>query len=169
MAALNRHMRKNRDDFETSESAYRVLSITGMKNKTVWDPFFCSGAAGCKIKKVFGVKKVVHHNKDFFDKSSRPKNYDTIITNPPFSLMKEVLAEIVSIGKPYAILMRIGHMDTKYFKEIMHNESYSIIFPTRFMRFEVKGVLQPPPTFQTAWLTNIPVKKTKGNILMIKK
>ncbi len=169
MAALNRHMNKNQDDFETSESAYRVLSIGSLKGKVVWDPFFCSGAAGSKIKKVFNAKKVLHHNKDFFDQSTRPKKYDVIITNPPFSLMKKVLEAILATGKPYAILMRTGHMNTKYFKDLMKGEKYSIVFPIRFMRFEVDGVLQPPPAFQSAWLTNLPAKKQSGNILMTKK
>ncbi len=41
-----------------------------------------------------------------------------IVTNPPFSLMKEFIRKCVSLGNPFAILAKLDLIASAYFKDI---------------------------------------------------
>lgn len=154
------------DDYETPDYAYKVLTVN-LKNKIVWDPFFCTGRAKKKIEKNFKCV-AINQNADFFDKSKRPKRYDAIVTNPPFSIMKRVIEDIVNLKKPYAILMRASHVDSKYFRDIMDKRQYTVVWPEKRIVYEVNGKKAGSPTFDSVWITNMKLKKIDGVLLLVK-
>lgn len=156
------------DNYETPDSAYELLKGVGIiKGNVVYDPFFCAGRAKSKMERILGCV-AINHNEDFWDKKKRPKKYDIIITNPPFSVMKKVIHEIIRLGKPYAILMRATHVESKYFRELMKKEKYSIIWPKSRMKFEVDGKSAGSPPFDSVWVTNMKSKRHPKALCMEK-
>lgn len=77
----------------------------------VYDPYYCTGKAGCQLKKL-GFLKAYNEPEDFYRKleeDSLPE-YDCIVTNPPYSAMPvdhvQTLMEflLTKQGKPWFVL-----------------------------------------------------------------
>ncbi len=60
------------------------------------------------------------YDNDFF------KDYDLILTNPPFSLKNEFIDKAIKIGKPWLFLLPISVFDSKKRFELLKNLDLSI-------------------------------------------
>ena len=69
-------------------------------NAVIWCPFDMPHSEYVKVFKRAGFK-VIHSHID------EEKNYDVIISNPPFSQKDNVLKRLYELGKPYAMLLPI--------------------------------------------------------------
>ena len=56
--------------------------------------------------------EVIHEDTDFF---TNTYDFDYICTNPPFSKLKQIFAELKAIGKPFVVLCPCTTLTTKYF------------------------------------------------------
>lgn len=91
------------------------------KSMIVWCPFDKQWSAYVKMLKSNGNKVICTHiddGQDFFD--YEPKQYDVIISNPPFSKKDKVIKRLYELGKPFAILLPMNSLQGKtryqYFK-----------------------------------------------------
>lgn len=96
------------DNWETPKEVYvslakrlRLRNDSGVKR--IWDPFYCTGRSKAYLQAAFPNKRIIHRRKNFF--KWRPRKYDVIITNPPYSKWKEVLPTLLKMGKPFAALI----------------------------------------------------------------
>lgn len=84
------------------------------KDKIIWLPFDEEWSAFYQLLKANGYKVVrssLTEGQDFF--KYEPKEWDLIVSNPPFSLKDEVLARCYSFGKPFALLLPLNTLQGK--------------------------------------------------------
>lgn len=93
------------------------------KDKKIWCPFDIEewSAFSSRLKEC-GFDVISTHidkGQDFFE--YEPKEWDLIVSNPPFSLKDKVLERLYSFNKPFAILLPLnslqGKTRYKYFKQ----------------------------------------------------
>jgi hypothetical protein len=85
------------DEVETPKSildgAISILNQAGFKGKTIYEPFFCTGASGKAYKD--GNFGVLHTKQNFHDPLGPvPGDYDILVTNGPYSDTKSLLRRL---------------------------------------------------------------------------
>ena len=113
---INGHGNSNRESDECYTPEYAVLPLLKYvpKNLTIWCPFDKISSAYVRIFKDNGYKVIYSHideDGDFF--KYEPKQYDIIISNPPFSLSEEVFERLYKIGKPFIMLMPLKYLQSQ--------------------------------------------------------
>lgn len=84
------------------------------KSKVVWCPFDKEWSAYVVALRENGNTVICSHiedEQDFF--TYEPKEYDVIISNPPFSKKDPVLKRLYELNKPFAILLPLNSLQGK--------------------------------------------------------
>lgn len=95
---------------------YAVIPILEFipRDKVIWCPFDEYWSAYVQLLEEQGYKVVrssLKDGQDFF--SYEPKEWDIILSNPPFSKKDEVLQRCYDLGKPFALLLPIQTLQSK--------------------------------------------------------
>lgn len=124
----------NKASDEVYTPAYAIkplLKYINNKNYTIWCPFDTEESEYVHVFRAAGHKVIASHiddGKNFFD--YEPKNYDCIISNPPFSIKDDILKRLFELDKPYAILLPLPSLQgVKRFPYLKNNEA--LIFDRR--------------------------------------
>jgi hypothetical protein len=116
-----------------------------------------------------GTRTTLQGNGDFRSQECIEflKQADIVITNPPFSLFREYVAQLVEYDKKFLI---IGNMNALGYKEIfplVKENKLWIGYTPRGMDFmDAKGELH---NVNAVWVTNLYVKKRYEEIYLVKK
>lgn len=105
---LDKDTRSKSDEILTPKYVVKPILKYIPKNYIVWCPFDKSYSKFVRLLKKRGNRVVCSHideGKDFF--KYKPKNFDCIISNPPFSKKDAVLKRCYSLGKPFSLLLPI--------------------------------------------------------------
>jgi hypothetical protein len=99
----------------------------------VWEPFRGNGQSARYLRDL--GHEVICEDKDFF--SSREKG-DVVVTNPPFSRIKDVLSRLIEWKKPFILLMPMSRLSVSYFKTVMGDEidHFRLVLPSRRIDFD---------------------------------
>jgi len=113
---INGHGTSNKESDECYTPRYAVLPILKYisKDKVVWCPFDKKDSEYVQVLKENGNQVIFSHikdGKDFFE--FEPKNYDIIISNPPFSLSDKIIERLYVLGKPFIMLMPLKYLQAK--------------------------------------------------------
>lgn len=164
--AFNKSKLLKRDDFDTPDEAFELL-ISNMRTipSKIWMPFYNDGSAKMKMRKILSLHKskaeIIHVKKDFF--TYKPKAYDVIIDNPPFSMKEPVLKRAKELGA-FALLLPFDTIDRTYFKELFHDTKFQVIIPKsryEFVGHGLEGVKNRIP-FKCVWIVyNIPLRSSR--------
>lgn len=91
------------------------------KSMKIWCPFDCEWSAFVQQFKAGGWQieySSIVDGKDFFN--YEPKEYDIIVSNPPFTKKDEVIKRLYELKKPFAILLPLNSLQGisryEYFK-----------------------------------------------------
>jgi hypothetical protein len=95
----------------------------------IWEAFYGDGNSG-KYLEELGFD-VIHEPIDFFEE--QPDNYDAIVSNPPFSKVKEILQRLLIIDKPFILIMPSSKINTSYFRQ--WKNKIQIIIPRKRIHF----------------------------------
>ena len=102
----------NTNSFNIKDEYYtpRILAETIIpyveSDKIIWCPFDTKKSEVVKALKENGNKVIATHIADGYDFFEyEPKEYDLIISNPPFTLKLEVFERLYKLGKPFAMIM----------------------------------------------------------------
>lgn len=129
---------------------YAVLPLVKYipNGSTIWCPFDTLESEYVKVFTENGYKVIHSHidkGKNFFE--YEPKEYDIIISNPPFSIKDDIIKHLYELDKPYAMLLPIptlqGQKRFEYMKDGLQILSFNkrINFYTDPSREEIqKGV-----------------------------
>ena len=95
------------------------------------------------------------------------KEADIVVTNPPFSLFRDYMAQLIEYNKDFLI---IGNFNSVTYKEvfplIQNNKMWTGISP-RSMNFETpEGEIK---TVNAKWFTNLDIPKRHEEIILFKK
>jgi len=117
------------DDYMTPKSAWENIKDFIPRDKVIWECFYGDGQSG-KYLEELGFK-VIHEDIDFFNNNKG----DIIISNPPFSLKKEVFTRLIELDKPFIMICSQQVLFTQYFKKIIKDKKLQIIVPSKRIQF----------------------------------
>ena len=129
MANFTHEAFTNYDDWITPKSAWEDIKHIIPKDKISWEAFYANGESGTILSDL-GFN-VIHENIDFFlhDKG------DIVVSNPPFSLIPQILARLKELNKPFILIMPSSKINTQYFQNIFRKEKVQIIIPKKRIQF----------------------------------
>ena len=112
----NGHGLSNKETDECYTPYYAVYPLLKYlkKDKIIWCPFDNECSEYVKTFKENGFKVIFSHIKegeDFFE--HEPKDYDIIVSNPPFSLADKILNRLYKLRKPFIILLPLKYLQAK--------------------------------------------------------
>jgi len=117
------------DDYMTPKYAWENIKQYIPKDKVVWEAFYGDGESG-KYLTELGFN-TIHEEVDFFENDLG----EIIISNPPFSLSKEVLTRLKELGKPFIMILPSSKINTQYFRKLFADEGIQIIIPRKRIHF----------------------------------
>lgn len=129
--------RKKSDFYETPYSLTRMILSRVKLNGSVLEPA-CGNGAIVKVLKEEGYNYVAYDiEKDFLTET---KKYDTIITNPPFSLAQEFIEKAKQISDNFLFLLPLSYLHgKKRFDKIYMDKSYPLKRIFVFTRYPLLG------------------------------
>ena len=138
------------DEFYTPEYAIKPILKYIPIDSVVWCPFDTDKSNFVKLLKEKGCKVIATHIQNDGDFFKLNINCDFIISNPPYSLKKEVLQRLFDLGKPFAMLVGVvGLFESQKRFEMFKNNNFEIMYLNRRVAYfkdfsEQKPSLNPP-------------------------
>jgi hypothetical protein len=141
------------DDFQTPADTLRPLIKHLSRRWTVWE---CAAGNGNLVRglRADGFRAIgtdILTGTDFL--SAAPRQFDCIVTNPPFSLKQEFLARAYSLGKPFAFLLPLTTLETAKRQSLFREHGVELILLDRRINFETPSGRGSGSWFATAWFT----------------
>ena len=128
------------------------------KDKIIWLPFDTKDSAFYRVLLNNGYQVVLSHIKDGQDfYEYEPKQYDIILSNPPFSGKAKIIKRLKELNKPFALIFGIQCFNSGGFvKELQDLSNVEMVFLSKRMKFH-KGdetIKLKQPTFHSMWICN---------------
>ncbi len=119
------------DDYMTPKYAWENIKEYIPKDKQIWEAFYGDGESG-KFLTELGFD-TIHENIDFFENDRG----GCVVSNPPFSLCKEILIRLKELNKPFILIMPSSKINTQYFRNLFVDEKnqIQIIIPRKRIHF----------------------------------
>lgn len=127
------HRYKKDDDYETPDNAWDLIKDYIPKDKVIWESFYATGKSGEYLRKM-GFE-VIHNDEDFFENNRG----DICVSNPPFTIKKEVLQRLKELDKPFILLMPQQTINAKYFMDMFREENIQLLIPPKRIHFIKNG------------------------------
>lgn len=132
------------------EAVEMILPYIPKEVKTIWE---CTAIKESKIAKVLedaGYDLITSHienGEDFF--KYEPKNYDMIITNPPYSIKNKFLKRAYDLNKPFMFLLPLTTLEGIDRGAMFNQKGIQLLIPNK--RFNFKPQKNSGAWFQTSW------------------
>jgi hypothetical protein len=155
------------DEFYTPRYAITPLLKYLTPNSNVWCPF--DTVESNYVKMLDEANHIVYpthifNNQNFFKINPDPQRINYIISNPPYSLKKEVFQRLFQLNIPFAMLVGVVGLfeSAERFKMFRDNEFEIMYFDKRVSFFkdynDQKPSLNPP--FSSVYITKGVLPKT---------
>lgn len=136
MAGFHTKTFMKHDEYMTPRYAWENIKHLIPKDKVIWEAFYGDGKSGDYLKEL--GHEVIHEEVDFFENDLG----DIIVSNPPFSHSKEVMARMLILDKPFIMILPSSKINTSYFRA-WKDKGLQIIIPRQRIHFTklVNGVV----------------------------
>tara|TARA_R110002096_G_scaffold235811_1_gene426129 strand:+ start:2562 stop:3050 length:489 start_codon:yes stop_codon:yes gene_type:complete len=122
------------DDYMTPESAWINIKHLIPADKVIWEAFYGDGKSGQYLENL-GFN-VIHKEVDFFNNNLG----DIIVSNPPFSLCKDIMKRLSELDKPFILILPCSKISTSYMREYFKDDKdLQIIIPRKRIQFVKNG------------------------------
>ena len=119
------------DNYYTPREAWEDISHLIPANKIVYEGFVGSSSSGLYLDDILPNQVIYDKEVDFFNNNF---NYDVLVSNPPFSLAKEILKHLKQLNKPFILLLPVSRICTQYMRRLFKDE-LQIIIPKKRINF----------------------------------
>ena len=147
------------DEFYTPYYAIEPILEYIEPNSTIWCPFDTADSLYVKTFASEGHEVIFTHivnGEDFFEIDVPDCDY--IISNPPYSLKREVLERLFEIGKPFAMLLGVvGLFESQARFEMFRDNDFEVLYMNRRVDyFKDYGEIKPSknPPFSSVYITH---------------
>lgn len=126
------------DDYMTPKSAWENIAHLIPKDKVIWEAFYGDGVSGIDLRDL--DFEVIHRPVDFFENNLG----DIVVSNPPFSKVKEILKRLKDLDKPFIMIMPSQKINTGYMRDFFNgDDKLQIIIPRKRIHFikHINGVV----------------------------
>jgi len=120
------------DDYMTPKYAWENIKQFIPSDKIIWEAFYGDGKSG-KYLIEMGFD-VIHDRVDFFENDFG----NIIISNPPFTKVKEILERLNELDKPFILLLPSSKINTSYIRK-WKDKGLQIIIPRKRIQFIKNG------------------------------
>lgn len=118
------------DDYMTPSSAWQAIQHIIPQNKTIWECFYGDGSSGDNLREL-GFD-VIHEDMDFFKNDVG----DVLVSNPPFTIKKEVFTRLKELGKPFIMIAPCSMINTNYIHQLFQKDTdLQIVIPAKRIQF----------------------------------
>ena len=117
------------DDYFTPDYAWDDIKEFIPKNMVLWECFFGNGNSGKHLRSL-GFS-VIHEDIDFFLEDRG----DILVSNPPFSMCKEVFIRLKKLDKPFIMICPAQKLSTSYFRALFKDAGIQLIIPKKRIQF----------------------------------
>ena len=149
---MNHHLAKLKqdDEYETPPDTLDTMAALAHPTGVVWDPFFCHGRSADHLRAQGHT--VLHEDRDFFDTATRPpaSAYDCVLTNPPFSRLREAVRDVFDLGVKAVVLVPLDALSRVWMRDYLPHAQ--VVIPRRRINFIKDGVLTRRCSFNTVFL-----------------
>tara|TARA_R110000796_G_C14308505_1_gene406252 strand:+ start:83 stop:577 length:495 start_codon:yes stop_codon:yes gene_type:complete len=142
MATFNHKDFIKHDDYMTPKYAWENIKQFIPEDKVIWEAFYGDGKSGTFLEEM--GYNVIHEPIDFFKENKG----DIIVSNPPFSLSKEVMNRLYELDKPFIIILPSSKINTQYFRQWANK--LQIIIPKKRIHFDKKVNGQTPNNYKSS-------------------
>ena len=132
MAGFHTKSFSSHDDYMTPKYAWENIKQFIPSDKIIWESFYGDGTSGTHLRDL-GFN-TIHEDIDFFVENKG----DIIVSNPPFSISKEVMDRLYDLDKPFIIIFPQSKINTSYFRK-WKNKKLQIIVPRKRIQFIKNG------------------------------
>lgn len=126
---------------------------TSKRNLIVWCPFDKEESEFVKeLKKLVFIDVVYSHidnGQDFF--KYEPKEWDIIVSNPPFSNKRKFFERALSFNKPFALLMTNTWLNDSAPKQLFKEKELQLLMFDNRMLFYNNGHINDKITFSSSY------------------
>jgi hypothetical protein len=123
------------DECYTPNYAVEAILEFIPQDKIIWCPFDTRESEF--VKQISKTNKVLHSHiddgKDFFE--YEPKNWDIIISNPPFTKKRKYFERALSFNKPFALIMANTWLNDAAPKQIFKDKDLQLLMFDKRMKF----------------------------------
>lgn len=130
------------DDYMTPKHAWEAIKDYIPKDKVIWEAFYGDGSSGNDLRSL--GYEVIHEPIDFFKNDKG----EMIVSNPPFSMAKEILQHLKKLDKPFILIMPSSKINTNYMRE--WKNQIQIIIPRKRIHFKKLINGQVPDGWKTS-------------------
>lgn len=151
----NHQFKFNKQD-EYTTPVYAVTPILKYvdKSSVIWCPFDTTDSNYVKVLQRCGYQVTCSHINDGLDFFQyEPKDFDVIISNPPFSLREAILIRLFKLNKPFAILLNeAGLFDSKKRFELLSTNQFEIMVFDRRVNYQTSIESKKGVPFKSIYL-----------------
>lgn len=119
------------DDYMTDRATWESIRHF-IPKRVIWEAFYGDGSSGRHLQEM-GFD-VIHRDVNFFTSDLG----EVIVSNPPFTIKKEVLRRLKELDKPFIIICPISMICRGYFIETFGG-SIQLIIPRKRIEFRKIG------------------------------
>jgi len=132
------------DDYMTPKYAWEDIKQYIPTDKVIWEAFYGDGESG-KYLTEMGFN-TIHEPIDFFKNDKG----ELIVSNPPFSLVKDIMPRLKELDKPFILLMPCSKICTSYMRENFSDKNIQIIIPRKRIHFVKKENGKVPDGYKSS-------------------
>ena len=122
---------------------YAVLPLLdfleSFRGKVIWCPFDTDRSEFVKVLRENNFNVVHSHidnGQDFY--TYEPKNWDIIVSNPPFTNKRKIFERCLSFGKPFALLMSNTWLNDAAPKQLFFDRDLQLLMFDKRIEFQNK-------------------------------
>lgn len=137
MKSINKSMKNKNDERYTPPILVKPIINFIPKEKIIWCPFDTKDSEFVIQFEKVGYKVIYSHicdGKDFFE--YEPKEYDYIISNPPFSQKLKVLERLYKLNKPFAMLLNLECLNYQIVGEFFLDKELQLLIVDKKVSFD---------------------------------
>lgn len=125
------------------EYIMQYMKRTGKEKLVVWCPFDSEDSEFVRILQRISPNVRVERSwigdspqRDFFE--YEPEKWDIAVSNPPFSMKKDVLNRLFGLGKPFAMVMNIMALNYQEIGSLFADNPVQLLIPDKKISFDGK-------------------------------
>ena len=117
---------------------YAVIPIMEFldKSKIIWCPFDKENSEFVKVLKQNGFNVIFSHietGEDFYN--YEPKEWDIIVSNPPFTNKRKIFERALSFNKPFALIMSNTWLNDSAPKQLWSEKDLQLLMFDKRIRY----------------------------------
>lgn len=133
---------------------YAVLPIVKYlpKDKIIWCPFDKEDSEFVITLSEQGYKVIKSHideGKDFY--TYEPKEWDIIVSNPPFTNKRKIFERALSFNKPFALIMSNTWFNDSAPKQLFMKKDLQLLMFDKRIKFLNNGIVNNKITFSSSY------------------